>query len=69
MNLHDQDNFRRGKKEGYIAGISQGLQQGISQGEQQAKIETAKNLLSHKIPIDVIANSTGLSIDTIKNLK
>ena len=69
MNLHDQDNFRRGKKEGYIAGISQGLQQGLQQGEQQAKIETAKNLLSMNLSVEDISKATGLSIDTIKNLK
>ena len=60
MNLHDQDNFRRGKKEGYIAGISQ--------GEQQKAIETAKNLLDEKISVEIIARTTGLSIEKINSL-
>ena len=72
MNLHDQDNFRRGKKEGYIAGVShglsQGLQQGISQGEQQKAIETAKKLLQMGISIEQVAQGTGLSIEEVNSL-
>ena len=64
MNLHDRDNFRRGKKEGIIEGI----QQGISQGEYQKAIETAKNFLKMGIPIEQVAQGTGLSIDEINKL-
>ncbi len=60
MNLHDQDNFRRDKKEGYIAGISHGI--------QQAKIETAKSALAMNLPLEQIEKLTGLTIDTIKTL-
>ena len=56
MNLHDRDNFLRGKKEG------------ITQGEYQAKIETAKNLLTMNISIENIAKATGLPIDTVKTI-
>ncbi|MBQ7904119.1 MAG: Rpn family recombination-promoting nuclease/putative transposase, partial [Spirochaetaceae bacterium] len=68
MNLHDRDNFRRGLKEGIEQGISQGIQQGISQGSQQAKIETAKNLLTMSLSIENIAKATGLSIEDINAL-
>ncbi len=57
MNLHDRDNFRRGLKEG------------INQGSQQAKIETAKNLLKENISPEIIARTTGLSIDFLKTIK
>ena len=71
--LAEFDAEQRGKKEGYSAGvfdgIQQGLQQGISkglqQGEYKAKIETAKNLLAEKIPIDIIVRTTGLSIEEV----
>ena len=56
MNLHDRDNFRRGLKEG------------ISQGSQQAKIETAKNLLSMALSFENIAKATGISLDAIQKL-
>ncbi|MBQ1197844.1 MAG: hypothetical protein IIX47_04495, partial [Spirochaetaceae bacterium] len=64
MNLHDQNNFRRGLKEGYTNGINDG----ISQGSQQAKIETAKNALKMNLSVEQIATLTGLSIEEIKSL-
>ena len=64
MNLHDQDNFRRGKKEGYIAGVSHGLSQGL----QQKAIETAKKLLQMGISIEQVAQGTGLSIEEVNSL-
>ena len=72
MNLHDRDNFRRGKKEGlvqgYASGISVGISQGISQGAHEKAIETAKNMLNKKISIDVIIECTGLSEKTVEEL-
>ena len=65
MNLHDQDNFRRGKKEGYAAGVSDG----ISQGEQQKAIETAKNMISASLgTLEQIAQITNLPLETVKDL-
>ena len=46
-----------------------GMEQGIQQGSQQKAIETAKNLFLKNIPMDIIAECTGLSIDFIKTLK
>ena len=63
--LAEFDAEQRGYKEGVSDGISQGIAQGISQGEHQAKIETAKNLLAEKIPIEIIVRTTGLSIEEV----
>ena len=56
VNIHDQDSFLRGKKEG------------ISQGAEQAKLETAKKLLQNKIPLEIILESTGISNETLQFL-
>ena len=65
MNIHDQDNFLRGKKEG----INEGIQQGIQQGEYQAKIETAKNMLLASLgSIEQIAQITNLPLATVIEL-
>ena len=56
MNLHDRDNFRRGKKEGII------------EGAHEKAIETAKNLLTMNISIENIAKATGLKKNTVKDL-
>ena len=49
-------------------GYKEGVSDGISQGEHQTKIETAKNLVAKKISIDIIAECTGLPVETIENL-
>ena len=41
---------------------------GIQQGELQKAIETAKNLLNEKIPIEIIIRTTGLSKETVEQL-
>lgn len=46
-----------------------GYKEGVSDGEQQAKIETAKNMITKKISFDVIADCTGLPLETIQSLK
>ena len=38
-------------------------------GERKKAIETAKNMLSDNLPIDVVAKYTGLSIEEIKSLE
>ena len=52
------------EKRGYKAGISQG----ISQGAEKAKLETAKNMLLKMISVDVIAECTGLTLETVQML-
>ena len=60
------------RKEAFDDGLSQGRNEGISigisQGAQQAKLETAKNLLSIGLSQDQIASVTGLSIEEIEKL-
>ena len=45
-----------------------GLNKGISQGCQQAKIETAKNMFSNNISLNIIAECTGLPTETVEQL-
>lgn len=44
-------------------------EKGIEKGMEKGRKEIALNLLTYNTPIDVIAKSTGLSIDEIKKLK
>ena len=50
-------------------GLKKGMEKGIEKGEKKRNKEIALNLLAYNTPIDVIAKSTGLSIDEIKKLK
>ena len=56
------------RQEAFDDGIQQGISQGISQGELQAKIETAINLLSENIPIEIIVRTTGLTKTEVEQL-
>ena len=46
-----------------------GIQQGIAQGELQKAIETARNFLSMGLSPEQIAQGTGLSKETIEQIR
>ena len=60
---------KEGKEEGKEEGRKEGIEEGIVKGVKKRNKEIALNLLAYNTPIDVIAKSTGLSIDEIKKLK
>ena len=68
MNLHDRDikvlAFNDGKKEG----LAEGIKEGIKEGEQKKALETAKNFLAKNIPVEVVAECTGLAIEEVEKL-
>ena len=64
MNIHDQDTFYRGKKEG----IQEGIQQGIQQGIQDTKIETARKLLNENIPTEQVVKWVDLPLETVEEI-
>ena len=54
--------------EGIQIGRDQGIQIGIEKGRQQTLASVARNMKAQHVPLDVIASSTGLSIQEIENL-
>ena len=60
---------KEGKEEGKEEGRKEGIEEGIVKGVKKRNKEIALNLLTYNTPIDVIAKSTGLSIDEIKKLE
>ena len=63
-----KEGMAKGMTKGMIKGISKGMTKGREEGRKEEKIELAKNLLDI-LEIEVIAEKTGLSIGTIKDLK
>ena len=57
------------KEKGIEIGMKQGIKEGIEVGKEEEKLSIAKNLLKDNVSIDIISSSTGLSIETIKNLQ
>ena len=49
--------------------MEKGMEKGLKEGEKKKSLEVAKKLLAYNTPLDIIANSTGLSIEEIKKLK
>ena len=60
--------FNDGFSAGEEHGIAIGEERGISLGAYQKAVETAKNMRFRNIPIDVISECTGLSIEVIQDL-
>ena len=56
--------IEQGRAEGHAAGLSEGR----SEGAAQEKREIAKNLKHAGIPVDVIAENTGLTAEEFENL-
>ena len=45
------------------------FEDGLAEGVEQNKIETAKNLMKKNIPLETIAECTGLTLEKIKELE
>ena len=60
--------FSAGEEHGFSLGRNEGISLGITQGAREAKLETAKNMRFRNIPIDVISECTGLSVEEIEKL-
>jgi predicted transposase/invertase (TIGR01784 family) len=61
--------IEEGLEKGIEQGIEQGLEKGLEQGKLKEKRKIIKNLLLANVSLDVISQTTGLSIDEIKLLK
>ena len=84
VNLHEWELTERAKKQGWeeghtagiIAGRLEGIETGKIEGEivgekrgtEQTKIETAKKLIQKNIPLEIIAECSGLSLEKIQEL-
>ena len=62
------DGFSAGEERGITIGRNEGISLGITQGEHKKAVETAKNMRFRNIPIDVISECTGLSVEVIQDL-
>jgi DNA repair protein RadC len=67
--IGEKKGYRKGKREGKKEGKQIGLEQGMEKGKKEEKNETAKNLLTMGIDIDIIAKATGLKKHEIEKLR
>ena len=58
----------KGRQEGHQEGLLKGRLEGKLEGRREAECQIAANLKSQQVPFEVIARSTGLSIEEISKL-
>ena len=63
-----QEGRQEGLQEGRQEGRQEGLQEGLEKGRQEEKRENARSMKSLNVPVDVIRQVTGLSIEEIGKL-
>ena len=67
------NSHQKGLEEGLKKGIKKGLKEGEKKGKEEGKkeksIEIAKNMLKLNVDVNIISQSTGLSIEEIDKLK
>ena len=56
------------KMEGRAEGRAEGLAEGRAEGRAEEKNDNARQLKANGVPIDVIAKSLGLDIETVRNI-
>jgi predicted transposase/invertase (TIGR01784 family) len=65
--------FEEGEKKGMEKGIEQGIQQGIQQGMEKGELskalQIAQGMLVEKLPMELIAKLTGLTLDEVESLQ
>lgn len=59
----------KGLAEGRAKGLAEGLAEGRTEGFNKGKLEIAMKMKQKKMPVDMIAEMTGISVDEIEKLK
>ena len=63
-----KEQFELGIQQGIQQGRQEGIQQGVQQGQTETKFEFARKMKARGLPLEVICEDTGLSLDSIKKL-
>ena len=68
INYARREGIKEGIKTGIQKGIKTGIQKGIKTGEEQKAVEIARNLKTLGVPLEQIAQSTGLTEAQIRDI-
>ena len=68
----EQRGLKKGREEGLAEGRAEGLAkgraEGLAKGRAEERIEIARNMKAKELPVDLIAECSGLSPEEIANL-
>jgi predicted transposase/invertase (TIGR01784 family) len=59
---------QEGREEGRVEGERKGLEEGERKGREEEKLSNAVNFLRAGVPAETVANATGLSLETVRDL-
>ncbi len=68
LDTAEEKGIKKGIKQGMEKGIKQGMEKGMEQGIKQVSIEIAKRMKLKNIPINAIAEITGLTKEEIEEI-
>ena len=60
--------YTKGKQEGRQEGLLEGRLEGRLEGTLEGRLEVARNFLREKMPVELVAKGTGLSLEEVKQL-
>lgn len=60
--------MQEGIEKGMAKGMEQGMAKGVEKGQQQEKVETVRRLQTLGLPVDQIAQGTGLTTEEVKSI-
>ena len=56
------------REEGIEKGLEQGLEQGLERGRYEGQLELIRKMLSRGLPLEVVSDATGLSLEELEVL-
>ena len=63
-----QDGYAEGLHTGLATGREQGISIGLERGAYQKALETARSMLSRRLPADLVVDCTNLPLETVEQL-
>jgi len=71
--IHDHNILHTAKEEaeriGLEKGLAEGLEKGLAEGRVEAQLEVARKMLAAGMPVEQIAELTGLAVETLCELQ
>lgn len=64
-----REGLREGLQEGKREGLQEGLREGKQEGKREHAVEMARKMLADKLPIEKIAEYSGLSLEEVHKLE
>ena len=68
MDYAIENGLKKGFDKGLKEGMAKGIAEGMAEGMAKATLANALSLKKNGVPIDIIANSLGLSIEEVRKL-